>query len=206
MRQALQQAVHARVGTARQWSASLSAFVNLIILERLSCIPMQHLIPINTCRRGKKPDGICCVVGSLCSGFPKDENGFSDLIFSDRDMQLFQDGTPKAQYFWEAFPAGAGPTHRTTYMFTYLDAGAPQTSCSQAPASGLADVQCNCIERIPGREQRSFFTVTGVRCLGSCDTLQTYNHRHHACQARLCRFLHAQQHAGVVRRPQAAFA
>ena len=27
----------------------------------------------------------------------------------------------RAQYFWEAFPAGSGPTERTTYMFTYLD-------------------------------------------------------------------------------------
>jgi hypothetical protein len=26
------------------------------------------------------------------------------------------------QLFWEAFPAGSGPTDRTTYMFTYLDA------------------------------------------------------------------------------------
>ena len=25
------------------------------------------------------------------------------------------------QYFWEAFPASASPTQRTTYMFTYMD-------------------------------------------------------------------------------------
>ena len=29
---------------------------------------------------------------------------------------------PGLQYFWEAFPAGSGPTDRTTYCFTYLDA------------------------------------------------------------------------------------
>lgn len=29
---------------------------------------------------------------------------------------------PNVQYFWEAFPAGSGPTDRTTYMFAYMDA------------------------------------------------------------------------------------
>ncbi|KAK9803372.1 hypothetical protein WJX72_000257 [[Myrmecia] bisecta] len=29
---------------------------------------------------------------------------------------------PDTQYFWEAFPAGSGPTDRTTYMFSYMDA------------------------------------------------------------------------------------
>ena len=24
------------------------------------------------------------------------------------------------QYFWEAFPASASPTQRTTYLFTYM--------------------------------------------------------------------------------------
>lgn len=28
----------------------------------------------------------------------------------------------RAQYFWEAFPAASGPSDRTTYMFTYIDA------------------------------------------------------------------------------------
>jgi len=30
--------------------------------------------------------------------------------------------TLRLQFFWEAFPAGSGPTDRTTYMFAYLDA------------------------------------------------------------------------------------
>lgn len=28
----------------------------------------------------------------------------------------------RVQFFWEAFPAGSGPTDRTTYMFAYMDA------------------------------------------------------------------------------------
>lgn len=28
------------------------------------------------------------------------------------------------QFFWEAFPASTGPSDRTTYLFTYLDAQA----------------------------------------------------------------------------------
>ena len=28
----------------------------------------------------------------------------------------------RGQYFWEAFPASSGPTDRTTYMFSYMDA------------------------------------------------------------------------------------
>lgn len=37
----------------------------------------------------------------------------------------------RLQYFWEAFPAGSGPTDRTTYMFTYMDA-APYRPSLQA--------------------------------------------------------------------------
>ena len=35
------------------------------------------------------------------------------------------------QYFWEAFPAGSGPTDRTTYMFTYLDSAPHRPSLHQ---------------------------------------------------------------------------
>jgi len=35
---------------------------------------------------------------------------------------------PRVQYFWEAFPAGSGPTDRTTYMFTYVDADKSRAS------------------------------------------------------------------------------
>ncbi|XP_024979284.1 uncharacterized protein LOC112516462 [Cynara cardunculus var. scolymus] len=72
-------------------------------------------------RGGKKPDGICLVVGSCCCGFK--ENSSSDVIFSSAEAKPV--GNSEAQYFWEAFPAGSGPLDRTTYMFTYVE---PQPS------------------------------------------------------------------------------
>jgi hypothetical protein len=62
----------------------------------------------------------------MASGFPEESNKSSDLIYSHSHII----GSPgqadsNLQYFWEAFPAGSGPTHRTTYMFAYMDAGVP---------------------------------------------------------------------------------
>jgi flavin-dependent dehydrogenase len=39
-------------------------------------------------------------------------------------------GSSHIQYFWEAFPASDGPSHRTTYMFAYLDADPARPSVS----------------------------------------------------------------------------
>lgn len=96
------------------------------------------------CRHGERPDGICCVVGTLASGFPPAANKSSDLIYSNTDIQPVNGGGEDAQYFWEAFPAGAGPSHRTTYLFSYLDAGAllsaaaPHSSAPQTPTAAMA--------------------------------------------------------------------
>lgn len=62
-------------------------------------------------RNGKKPEGVCIVVGSCAQGYPKNDTG--DLLVS------FTPILNQCQYFWEAFPARDG---RTTYLFTYLDA------------------------------------------------------------------------------------
>lgn len=62
-------------------------------------------------------------MGTLASGFPEELNRSSDLIYTNTDIQPVNDGQEVTQYFWEAFPAGAGPGHRTTYLFSYLDAG-----------------------------------------------------------------------------------
>jgi len=62
-------------------------------------------------RQGKKPDGVCLVVGSCAKGYPHNETG--DLLASFTAIEQ------QCQYFWEAFPARDG---RTTYLFTYLDA------------------------------------------------------------------------------------
>lgn len=73
-------------------------------------------------RGGRKPDGVCLVVGSCCRGFV--ENSKSDVIYCSGSVK--EVGQTKAQYFWEAFPAGSGPMDRTTYMFTYVD---PHPGC-----------------------------------------------------------------------------
>ncbi|KAK8952209.1 hypothetical protein KSP39_PZI003714 [Platanthera zijinensis] len=75
-------------------------------------------------RSGRKPDGVCLVVGSCSRGFH--ENSSSDIIFSKFSVKNIDN--VELQYFWEAFPAGSGPTDRTTYMFTYVEAkpGSPK--------------------------------------------------------------------------------
>lgn len=79
---------------------------------RLLIDSMGHFSPITKqIRNGKKPDGVCLVVGSCGEGFPQNETG--DLIVTFTPIQN------QCQYFWEAFPAKDG---RTTYLFTYLDA------------------------------------------------------------------------------------
>ncbi len=79
---------------------------------RLLIDAMGHFSPIvRQVRQGKKPDGICLVVGSCAQGFKNNETG--DLIAS------FTPILNHCQYFWEAFPAKEG---RTTYLFTYVDA------------------------------------------------------------------------------------
>ncbi|MGG6265293.1 FAD-dependent oxidoreductase [Leptolyngbya sp. AN03gr2] len=86
--------------------------VNRSINARLMLDAMGHFSPIvRQARQGKKPDGVCLVVGTCAKGFTQNESG--DLIASFTPIQK------QCQYFWEAFPARDG---RTTYLFTYLDA------------------------------------------------------------------------------------
>lgn len=81
------------------------------IKTRLLLDAMGYASPIvQQARQGKKPDGICLVVGSCATGFPQNDTG--DLLVSFTPLQN------QCQYFWEAFPARDG---RTTYLFTYLD-------------------------------------------------------------------------------------
>lgn len=86
--------------------------VNRSITARLMLDAMGHFSPVvRQARHGKKPDGVCLVVGTCAKGFTQNESG--DLIASFTPIQK------QCQYFWEAFPARDG---RTTYLFTYLDA------------------------------------------------------------------------------------
>ncbi|XP_024389786.1 uncharacterized protein [Physcomitrium patens] len=89
------------------------------LVGRLLLDVMGNQSPIvRQIRWGQHPDGVCLVVGACARGF--ENNSTSDLIYTN--TQVTQVGSSKTQYFWEAFPAGSGPTDRTTYMFSYLDA------------------------------------------------------------------------------------
>lgn len=86
--------------------------------SRLIIDAMGNFSPVvKQIRRGRKPDGVCLVVGTCARGFENNSN--SDVIFSSSSVKRV--GDSKAQYFWEAFPAGSGPLDRTTYMFTYVE-------------------------------------------------------------------------------------
>ncbi len=82
------------------------------LTSKLFIDAMGHFSPLAAqARAGKKPEGICLVVGSCATGFSQNETG--DIFASITPIQN------QCQYFWEAFPARDG---RTTYLFTYLDA------------------------------------------------------------------------------------
>ncbi|XP_022859436.1 uncharacterized protein LOC111380178 [Olea europaea var. sylvestris] len=104
-------------------SAVLQLADGKILSSRLIIDAMGNFSPVvKQIRRGRKPDGVCLVVGSCCRGFK--DNSTSDVIFSNASVKSV--GMSSVQYFWEAFPAGSGPLDRTTYMFTYVD---PQPGC-----------------------------------------------------------------------------
>ena len=48
-------------------------------------------------RCGRKPDGVCLVVGYCARGFK--DNSTSDVIYSSSSVKKV--GTSEAQYFWE---------------------------------------------------------------------------------------------------------
>ncbi|XP_014502806.1 uncharacterized protein LOC106763127 [Vigna radiata var. radiata] len=89
-----------------------------ILSSRLIIDAMGNFSPVvKQIRGGRKPDGVCLVVGTCARGFKTNSN--SDVIFSSSSIKKV--GDSKAQLFWEAFPAGSGPLDRTTYMFTYVE-------------------------------------------------------------------------------------
>ncbi|KAH9624042.1 hypothetical protein KSS87_008964 [Heliosperma pusillum] len=93
------------------------------LLSELIIDAMGNFSPIvRQVRNGRKPDGVCVVVGSCARGFRN--NSTSDVIYSSSAVKNI--GRSDVQLFWEAFPAGSGPSDRTTYMFTYVD---PQPGC-----------------------------------------------------------------------------
>jgi hypothetical protein len=116
-------------------SSSLGAAVDVgetadPITARLVLDCMGNASPISRQQRhGKKPDGVCCVVGSCAGGFDSETNIKGDIIYTNTEIQdKGKEGMQ--QYFWEAFPVNIGRDGKdpgtsdvkTTYMFTYLDA------------------------------------------------------------------------------------
>ena len=114
-------------------------------IEKFSCRllidSMGNGSPISKQTRGAvEPDGICIVVGSCAQGFPAVNNTYSDIIYTNSPIHSTMNKASAAastsassslQYFWEAFPAGSGPSDRTTYLFTYMDAKPERPSVSE---------------------------------------------------------------------------
>uniref|UniRef100_A0A7S2PJ42 Squalene monooxygenase n=1 Tax=Zooxanthella nutricula TaxID=1333877 RepID=A0A7S2PJ42_9DINO len=101
---------------------------------------MGNMSPISRQARGAvRPFGICIVVGTTATGFDVD-NSLGDLIYTNSDLWTGDVpsghpdgglGSPRKQYYWEAFPTGASSTERTTYLFTYMDAAAERPTVEQ---------------------------------------------------------------------------
>lgn len=100
------------------------------ITSRLVLDCMGNASPISRQQRyGRKPDGVCCVVGSCAGGYDPETNVQGDIIYTNSEIQDKGD-QGMLQYFWEAFPVNIGRNGnrpgssdvKTTYMFTYLDA------------------------------------------------------------------------------------
>lgn len=72
---------------------------SLIILLFLLCIRLQKI------KRGRKPDGMCLVVGSCAHGFK--ENSSSDVIYSSSSVTKVADSN--VQLFWEVNKSGVFP-------------------------------------------------------------------------------------------------
>ncbi|KAL0311255.1 UNVERIFIED_CONTAM: hypothetical protein Sangu_2420200 [Sesamum angustifolium] len=88
-------------------SAVLELADGKILSSRLIIDAMGNFSPIvKQIRRGRKPDGICVVVGSCCRGFT--ENSTSDVIYSSASVKRV------------GIPCWLWSLDRTTYMFTYL--------------------------------------------------------------------------------------
>ncbi|KQJ98307.1 hypothetical protein BRADI_3g36120v3 [Brachypodium distachyon] len=107
--------------------SSISVHDDLAVLKLSDgdCLPCRLVVDamgnfspiVRQIRSGRKPDGLCLVVGACARGFER--NTTSDVIFSSSSVK--KAGNSGVQLFWEAFPAGSGPADRTTYMFTYVD-------------------------------------------------------------------------------------
>lgn len=66
-------------------------------------------------RGGRRPDGVCLVVGSCARGFSPAANAAGgDILVTTQPIGPCGGDGLLSQNFWEAFPASSGPTDRTT--------------------------------------------------------------------------------------------
>jgi lycopene cyclase CruP len=120
------------------------------LTSKLFIDAMGHFSPLAAqARAGKKPEGICLVVGSCATGFAQNETG--DIFAATTPIQH------QCQYFWEAFPARDG---RTTYLFTYLDAHPDRFSIEF-----LFDEY---LRLLPTYQQVELAQLNFLRCLFGC--------------------------------------
>jgi len=115
--------VSERVGAALDIGESAKPITAKLVLD---C--MGNASPISRQQRyGKKPDGVCAVVGTCAGGYDPKSNTQGDIIYTNTEIQD-KGNNGQLQYFWEAFPVGIGRNGitesdiKTTYMFTYMDA------------------------------------------------------------------------------------
>jgi hypothetical protein len=127
-----------------------------IITTKLVLDCMGNALQISRQQRcGRKPDGVCAVVGTCAGGYEKWTNLIGDIIYTNTEIQVInekkkrnsndRDGEngdrneSQLQYFWEAFPVGIGGSNgmepgmsdlKMTYMFTYMDASEGHSSLS----------------------------------------------------------------------------
>jgi lycopene cyclase CruP len=120
------------------------------LTSKLFIDAMGHFSPLAAqARAGKKPEGICLVVGSCATGFAQNETG--DIFTAITPIQH------QCQYFWEAFPARDG---RTTYLFTYVDAHPARFSIKF-----LFDEY---LRLLPTYQQVELAQLNFLRCLFGC--------------------------------------
>ncbi|CAN8068946.1 unnamed protein product [Agarophyton chilense] len=115
LRKQLPQRVKGSLGAGGTGLPGADSQHTFALTTRLVIDAMGSFSPIaQQARNGRKPDGVCIVVGSCMNG-PWPEQGSLDLIFSSQPINQRR----STQYFWEAFPVQREANARTTYMFAY---------------------------------------------------------------------------------------
>lgn len=116
----------------------------------------QHLQPAQPLIAGIMTDGhinyilrtILCLAMRQCMGgcWKLWSADAGDVIYTNMPTRSQDAAVPNVQYFWEAFPSGSGPTDRTTYLFTYIDADPRRCCVCLCPLSTTASGSLSVID------------------------------------------------------------